>query len=320
MDKVEIRSVSIIICCHNSTGRLPETLIHLQQQQIPDSLLLEVLIIDNASTDNTSQVAADVWGEREGVTFRVIEEPVRGLSNARNRGIIESTGDLICFIDDDIRTKEDWLRKLYDFALSTDADGIAGRINLPAYLIKPWMQSLHRIRRGSTESIDRENTSEMYGGHMAIRRRVLDKVPWFDGELGAGQLGFGEESLFSSQLSEAGYRIMFSDDVMVEHHFEKELLLYPNWVRDAQKRGESKAYIAYHWEHRTEDHLVKDYLLAFIKFLKWNITHPRNKSKREGCSIREMRIIEHLSYYKRFNIETKRKRNYKYHGLIKGDV
>jgi glycosyltransferase involved in cell wall biosynthesis len=297
--------------------RLPVTLAYLKSQVVPENIPWEVIVIDNASMDQTGEVAKEVWGELPGVQFRVVSEPVRGLSNARNRGLAEAKGDLICFLDDDGQPQIDWLNNLYVFSTSTNADAIVGRVTIPENLSRPWMLELHRIRLASTESINIEKPFELVGANMALRRRVLEKIPRFDCELGAGKLGFGEESLFSKQLLETGFKIMYAEKAVVEHHFDIKRLLYPDWIKSAKRRGESKAYIAYHWEHRTEDRLVKDYLLALIKFLKWKITHPKNKTKREGCSIREMRIIEHLSYYKRFLIETKQARNYKYHGLIK---
>ncbi len=50
----------------------------------------------------------------------------------------------------------------------------------------------------------------MVGANMVFHRRVLSKVPGFDTDLGAGpgSLGFGEETLFSRQLTEAGFRII----------------------------------------------------------------------------------------------------------------
>jgi glycosyltransferase involved in cell wall biosynthesis len=293
------------------------TLPYLKSQVVSDQMTWEVIVIDNASTDRTGEVAKELWGDLPGVQFRVVSEPVQGLSNARNRGLVEAKGDLICFLDDDGQPQTDWLSNLYVFATTTNADAIVGKVTIPENLSRPWMLELHRIRLASTEYINLGKPFELIGANMAFRRRVLEKLPKFDPELGAGKLGFGEESLFSKQLLETGFSIMYAENAVVEHHFDAKRLLYPDWIKSAKQRGESKAYIAYHWEHRTETHLVKNYLLTFIKFLKWNITHPKNKSRREGCSIREMRIVEQLSFYKRFFIEKKRERNYKYHGLIK---
>ncbi len=81
------KGVSIIICCYNSAHRLPKTLAHLKTQVVSQIIPWEVIVVDNASTDGTDQVAKTQWGELPGVPFRVVNEPRPGLSNARNLGV-----------------------------------------------------------------------------------------------------------------------------------------------------------------------------------------------------------------------------------------
>lgn len=74
---------------------------------------------------------------------------------------------------------------------------------------------------------------------MAISRRVLEEVPGFDPELGPGQLGTMEDTLFSWQLREAGYRIEMVTETAVEHHFDEERLTQDEFIRAAIARGRS---------------------------------------------------------------------------------
>lgn len=54
----EIRAgVSIVICCYNSASRLPETLQHIAEQEVAANISWEVIVVDNASTDNTQEIA-----------------------------------------------------------------------------------------------------------------------------------------------------------------------------------------------------------------------------------------------------------------------
>jgi len=102
--------ISVIICCYNSASRLPETLRHLALQQTTRLLQWEVLIIDNASTDNTAAVAQQQWIKMnvQDVPLKVIREDEPGLSAARERGIKESGFEYLVFCDDD-----NWLNKSY---------------------------------------------------------------------------------------------------------------------------------------------------------------------------------------------------------------
>jgi glycosyltransferase involved in cell wall biosynthesis len=55
--------VSIIICCHNSAKLLPQTLAHLKAQKNEANVAWEVIVVDNASTDETSRVSLSLWPE-----------------------------------------------------------------------------------------------------------------------------------------------------------------------------------------------------------------------------------------------------------------
>jgi len=85
--------VSIIIPSYNYASYLPEAIRSaLAQTHRP----IEVIVVDDGSTDDTPQVAASF-----GDAIRYIRQPNAGLSAARNRGIAEATGDLLVFLDAD---------------------------------------------------------------------------------------------------------------------------------------------------------------------------------------------------------------------------
>ena len=316
-NQYKTNDVSIVICCYNSSKRLPETLAHLKAQVVPDHIPWEVIVVDNASTDGTSQVARALWGELPGVPFRVVREAKQGLSNARNRGLMESKGDLICYIDDDVRPKENWLINIYNVALRSDADAIAGKVILPEHLCRSWMKPLHRTKLASTERINPENPTEMIGANMAFRRRVLTRVPQFDDELGAGKSGFGEESLFSMQLLEAGFNFVFAKDAIVEHHFDENRLLRKHWIDTEKKRAFGKAYISHHWEHKNFDNLFFKYLQRLYWLFLWRLSHTGLILQKEGCSIEEINLIKSISYHKKLIVESKKPYKYDFRGLKK---
>lgn len=101
--------VSIIICCYNSAKRLPNTLQHLSLQAIPGDIPYELVIVNNASTDNTSDIARIEWN-RHGSPYPmiIVEELEPGLSFAREKGINTANYDTLIFCDDD-----NWLSSNY---------------------------------------------------------------------------------------------------------------------------------------------------------------------------------------------------------------
>ena len=104
-----IPGVSVIICCYNSAQRLPKTIEHLAKQQVPSDVPWEVIVVDNASTDDTSAVAQKLWEDYEQpATFQIVEEKQAGLSFARHAGFISARYKYCLFCDDD-----NWLHFQY---------------------------------------------------------------------------------------------------------------------------------------------------------------------------------------------------------------
>lgn len=95
---------------------------------------------------------------------------------------------------------------------------------------------------------------------MAFHRRVLDRIPGFDVELGPGALGFGDDTLFSRQIQVAGYKLVGALDVVVEHHFDLSRLTKERLINLARNMGRTQAFIAHHWGHQVVQRLRRKYL------------------------------------------------------------
>lgn len=98
---------SIAICTHNGAQRLPAVLNALALLEDPH-VPTEVIVIDNASADET-QAAAEEWSD-ELPELRVVHERRLGLSFARARAFEEARYEFVVFIDDDNLPRRDWLR------------------------------------------------------------------------------------------------------------------------------------------------------------------------------------------------------------------
>jgi glycosyltransferase involved in cell wall biosynthesis len=101
--------VSVVICCHNSMARLPQTLAHLAMQQIPgDAVPWEVIVIDNGSTDQTAKIARQHWPTTV-APLRVVAEPQLGLIHARRCGLAAARFELVSFVDDNNWVCPQWI-------------------------------------------------------------------------------------------------------------------------------------------------------------------------------------------------------------------
>lgn len=125
--------VSVIICCYNSATRLPTTLSHLQQQVVPHYFFWEIIVVNNASKDQTEEIVKSIWQHSQpfNATCRIIREQRPGQMFARDAGVAAAKYDCIIFCDDD-----NWLGNNYVYTawrlLNQDGNiGAAGGKNIP---------------------------------------------------------------------------------------------------------------------------------------------------------------------------------------------
>nr|MDT0665241.1 glycosyltransferase family A protein [Micromonospora sp. DSM 115978] len=98
-------AVTVVVCTRDRAQRLRDCLESLAECQYP---LLDVVVVDNAASDDSTRLAFDaVVGLDQ--RFRYVAEPRAGLSRARNRGLAEATGDVVAFTDDDVKVDSRWV-------------------------------------------------------------------------------------------------------------------------------------------------------------------------------------------------------------------
>jgi glycosyltransferase involved in cell wall biosynthesis len=306
--------ISIIICTANRADPLRATLQSLSAISQPASRPCEVVVVDNASTDHTADV---VQAARLNMNLRRIAEPRRGKGYAYNTGMREARGEVFLLTDDDVRVPADWIDGMTRPILSGAADAVAGGVRLAPHLLRPWMTPTQRSWLASTEYLSQEHPEEMVGANMAFSRRVLERVPAFDVELGPGALGFSDESLFSWQLLRAGYRIAPAFDVVVEHHPDASRLLRSSYERMARSRGRCEAYLRHHWKHEGVLHPRRRWLQAELKLWLTRGLRWRDTRAAEGMAEWEMFQLEHLEMLKVWPAEVARPRAYERFGLVK---
>jgi glycosyltransferase involved in cell wall biosynthesis len=310
-------SVSIIICTHNRAENLKRTLNTLRGLNLSPSLKTEIVIVDNGSTDTTE---ATVRAAKESNSFlEYVFEPKAGLSNARNAGLARARGDYILFTDDDVLVEENWVKEMVIAIGENDMAVVTGRIRPAEYLVRPWMKYMHRVALALNDVPQIKGGSvEIYGANMGFHRSALARVPLFDPEIGAGALGYGEETLFAWQLLEAGFKIVYAPKAQVVHHFDVSRLRRKSFLNGSKNHGRSMAYLRYHWQHND---LSAPFLTAMSY---WTRLQIRRKIENlpaidaEGCPEWEMSYVAKIAMCKQFLRERRRSRQYSRFSLKKG--
>ncbi len=94
---------SVVIPAYNEEKYIGRCLESLKRQNYKG--FLEIIVSNNASTDNTKEVA-------ESYGVRVVDEPQKGISYALRKGVSEATGEILVFTDADTELPVDWIEKI----------------------------------------------------------------------------------------------------------------------------------------------------------------------------------------------------------------
>jgi glycosyltransferase involved in cell wall biosynthesis len=135
--------VSVIICTRDRAASLARTLDSLVIASPHVKKRWELLVVDNGSSDGTADVIAS-FADR--LPIRRVWQPVAGLSNARNAGVVEAKGDYILWTDDDVIVDERWLEAWFRAFRKHPDDAVFGGRAVPLYEEPPvpWFKANER--------------------------------------------------------------------------------------------------------------------------------------------------------------------------------
>jgi len=198
--------VSIIIPAYNQAAFLGRAIGSALSQTHPD---VEVIVVDDGSTDNTAEVAAPFGGHPN---FKYVRQENTGLPGARNRGLAEAVGDYVCFLDsDDYFAPEKVARQAQRLDENPELGFVYCDIVTVDLHDKPVAEqfSVGKVARALSGNIFQ---SLMLGGYfpphtVMIRRSILSELGGFDPELG----GHADYELWL-RVSAAGHKACYQDE------------------------------------------------------------------------------------------------------------
>ena len=236
--------ISVVVCTYN---RCDDLRIAMQSLMLQDFLAsdYEILIVDNNSTDRTKDVVLEFPHVRY-----LLEEKI-GLSYARNRGIEESQGEIIAFIDDDARAEKTWLSVLNNvYKEEKDIGCVGGRVMLDWVAPKPtWLQpELDEVFNGinySDAGTVLSYPQVPYGTNISYKAGVFHEIGFFGTELGriGTKLLAGEETELCLRIEKKGYKIFYKPEAIVYHRVEPDKLTKSYIRKRAIWHGRSHAMI-----------------------------------------------------------------------------
>lgn len=215
-------TASVILCTYNRAQLLRAALRSLAAMDIPAGLEWEVLIVDNNSSDNTREVAAEFSTRHS--RFRYLLEQQQGKSYALNTGIRVARGEILAFADDDARVEVSWLRNLIACFQKEKYAGCGGRILLEWESERPRWLPPGRYALAPFASFDLGDRAgplwePPFGANMAFRREMFETYGGFREDLGPrpGSEIRSEDTEFGHRLLTAGETLWYEPSAVVYH-------------------------------------------------------------------------------------------------------
>jgi len=231
VDRSIWRNVSVVMCTRDRPEDVGDCL-----DSIP-AHIYEIVVVDNAPSDDRTQAICEA---RPNV--RYVKEMRPGLDWARSRGVLEASGDIVAFIDDDVRVTPLWLDALQGaFATGDSVKAVTGLV--APYMLETEAQRLFEDNYGGfgrgfrpwwttvpAAELDRAakrfGLTQHYGtgANMAFDRSHLLDVGLFDPamDVGTPTNGGGDLEMFFRSLK-AGVTLAYAPHMLVLHRHRRDI-------------------------------------------------------------------------------------------------
>jgi GT2 family glycosyltransferase len=231
-------TICVAICTRNRPEQLRRALHSLLEQTQPPA---EILVVDNAPSDEkTKTIVINEFSE-----VRYVEEPVQGLNFARNRALVETSKEIVAFVDDDAVAEPSWVENIQKVFLQYPRAGVCtGKISpyaleTPAQILfenNGGLMASHRVLlRIPTEASHhgwkwRHMPSIAWaaslgvGCNLSVRRKLALQIGGFDEALDFGleMPGGGDQDMVWRML-DSGAEVIYQPLAGVRHEHRREL-------------------------------------------------------------------------------------------------
>jgi glycosyltransferase involved in cell wall biosynthesis len=225
-------SVTVVVCTRDRGAELAGC---LERLEALTHSALEVVVVDNAPSDDSTRRVVEAFAARDS-RFRHVLEPRPGLSRARNRGLAQASGEVVAYTDDDVAVDPRWVQGLLrGFARRADVGCVTGLVATAA--IDSPEEAYFDARAASWSSrlapelfdlagSRRDDALYPYsagvfgtGANFAFRTALLRELGGFDEALGAGAPTRGGEDLDAFvRVLRSGAALAYEPSAVVWHH------------------------------------------------------------------------------------------------------
>ena len=223
--------VSVVICAYNAERTMLPCLESLRKLDYPN---FEVIIVDDGSRDRTAEISMDF------PEFRLIRQPNKGLSVARNVGLHAARGDLIAYTDSDCVVDPHWLTLMVRTLTEKNFDGCGGPNYAPHE--DGWVEACCAASPGAPcHVLTADDVAEHLAGcNMVFTKAALVKVGGFDPQFTSA----GDDVDVCWRILDSGMRLGFCPSAFVWHFRRNTIKAYYGQQR-GYGRAEAMLYSRY---------------------------------------------------------------------------
>ena len=223
--------VTILIATYNGASRIAETIAHIAVQKGLDEFDCELIVIDNASTDNTSAVAESACAQLPAkIPFRIMHQPVSGKNAALEMGYAAAQYAYVLICDDDNLLAPDYLQTGYRIMEAIPKIGALGGLGVavfeaeaPDWCPEGYACGPQGSRSGDITDIEKGERCAVFGAGCFYRMSALEQL-WklgFENILSTrrGQRvdASGEDYELCHAMALIGYKIWYDERLQFHH-------------------------------------------------------------------------------------------------------
>jgi glycosyltransferase involved in cell wall biosynthesis len=244
--------ISVVICTYNGAALLPQTLQHLARQQVRPDIAWEVVVVDNASTDQTQAVIENEWPSNQPpAMLTVVYQPKPGLTYAREMALATAQYEFVLFCDDDNWLAPDYLTIAYDLLQRHPQIGVLGGKGELVFEspVPLWARGHGLFANGpQAPSSGRVKNNVVYGAGSIIRKTAIKAItqtnftPLLTDRLGA-KLSAGGDYELCYAIAMAGYEIWYEDRLRFKHFMPNGRLHWDYTLRLVKEGAKSQEVI-----------------------------------------------------------------------------
>lgn len=312
--------ISIIICVHNAGEKITPTLKSIAGQNVPINVPCELLIIDNACSDNTIAIAKEFWnGIDPIIPMEILSEPRQGKANALITGYNNASYELMLVCDDDNWLRPDYLKIVDELFRKYPKIGLLGgygkallnTVDKPNWFSR-WENCYACGKHHKYNGFLDQKDFSIWGAGSVIRKKMWDFLRTngfkFSSSIGSGK-AITEDAELSLAVSFTGHRLYFDDRLWFTHDLRGGRVSWEGLLNQQIENGKNNATLYTYlltYNSLTKHRISYQFMFVMTMLnLCWSlgksILKPNNKPRRLFLKHILLELFFHQKKYKQLN-------------------